>query len=269
MFLTSFAIISYAQETVVESDDEPKEFGNFQQDVFDSLELIFKKNSEELNTIQQKLSDNLEIIFEERSQDLANIQEEVFINLDNIFETNSKELANVQSDLNNLNEQISAIRLELSEIKDSTIEDAIDAAKNVVASGIKESAGSVLFRLDVIEEEMRNLTGIIEELQFYTKNIALDATNRIGDIEFRLTELEGGDLSLLGNSRIIGGSKKTSNANAELAITEKSSYDNALELLNEDRFELAIIEFDKLINAFPNGPLTVAAHYSKGDAFFE
>jgi len=268
MFLTSFAIISYAQETVVESDDEPKEFGNFQQDVFDSLELIFKKNSEELNTIQQKLSDNLEIIFEERSQDLANIQEEVFINLDNIFETNSKELANVQSDLNNLNEQISAIRLELSEIKDSTIEDAIDAAKNVVASGIKESAGSVLFRLDVIEEEMRNLTGIIEELQFYTKNIALDATNRIGDIEFRLTELEGGDLSLLGNSRIIGGSKETSNANAELAITEKSSYDNALELLNEDRFELAIIEFDKLINAFPNGPLTVAAHYSKGDAFF-
>ena len=77
--------------------------------------------------------------------------------------------------------------MELSEIKDSTIEDAIDAAKNVVASGIKESAGSVLFRLDVIEEEMRNLTGIIEELQFYTKNIALDATNRIGDIEFRLT----------------------------------------------------------------------------------
>ena len=221
MFLTSFAIISYAQETVVESDEEPKEFGNFQQDVFDSLELIFKKNSEELNTIQQKLSDNLEIIFEERSQDLANIKEEVFINLDNIFETNSKELANVQSDLNNLNEQISAIRLELSEIKDSTIEDAIDAAKNVVASGIKESAGSVLFRLDVIEEEMRNLTGIIEELQFYTKNIALDATNRIGDIEFRLTELEGGDLSLLGNSRIIGGSKKTSNANAEFAITEK------------------------------------------------
>ena len=100
MFLTSFAIISYAQETVGESDDEPKEFGNFQQDVFDSLELIFEKNSEELNTIQQKLSDNLEIIFEERSQDLANIQEEVFINLDNIFETNSKELANVQSDLN-------------------------------------------------------------------------------------------------------------------------------------------------------------------------
>ena len=267
-FLVPLATTSYAQESLDEMEDAPKEFSNFQQEVFDNLGLIFEKNSNELSAIQEKLSENLDIIFDERSQELTSIQEEVFQNLDNIFETNSKELSVVQSELNNLSEQISEIRLELSENKASIVKDAIEASENIVASGIKKSAGSVLFRLDAIEEEIRNLTGIIEELQFYTKNIALDATNRIGDIEFRLTELEGGDLSLLGNSRIIGGSKETSNANAELAITEKSSYDNALELLNEDRFELAIIEFDKLINAFPNGPLTVAAHYSKGDAFF-
>jgi TolA-binding protein/Skp family chaperone for outer membrane proteins len=267
-FLVPLATTSYAQESLDEMEDAPKEFSNFQQEVFDNLGLIFEKNSNELSAIQEKLSENLDIIFDERSQELTSIQEEVFQNLDNIFETNSKELSVVQSELNNLSEQISEIRLELSENKASIVKDAIEASENIVASGIKKSAGSVLFRLDAIEEEIRNLTGIIEELQFYTKNIALDATNRIGDIEFRLTELEGGDLSLLGNSRIIGGNKETSNANAELAITEKSSYDTALELLNDDKFELAIIEFDKLINAFPNGPLTVAAHYSKGDAFF-
>lgn len=267
-FLVPLATTSYAQESLDEMEDAPKEFSNFQQEVFDNLGLIFEKNSNELSAIQEKLSENLDIIFDERSQELTSIQEEVFQNLDNIFETNSKELSVVQSELNNLSEQISEIRLELSENKASIVKDAIEASENIVASGIKKSAGSVLFRLDAIEEEIRNLTGIIEELQFYTKNIALDATNRIGDIEFRLTELEGGDLSLLGNSRIIGGNKETSNANAELAITEKSSYDTALELLNDDKFDLAINEFDKLINAFPNGPLTVAAHYSKGDAFF-
>ena len=267
-FLVPLATTSFAQESLDEMEDAPKEFSNFQQEVFDNLGLIFEKNSNELSAIQEKLSENLDIIFDERSQELTSIQEEVFQNLDNIFETNSKELSVVQSELNNLSEQISEIRLELSENKASIVKDAIEASENIVASGIKKSAGSVLFRLDAIEEEIRNLTGIIEELQFYTKNIALDATNRIGDIEFRLTELEGGDLSLLGNSRIIGGNKETSNANAELAITEKSSYDTALELLNDDKFDLAINEFDKLINAFPNGPLTVAAHYSKGDAFF-
>ena len=266
-FLVPLATNSYAQESLDETADVPKEFSNFQQEVFDNLGLIFEKNSNELSAIQEKLSENLDIIFDNRSQELTNIQDEVFQNLENIFETNSKELSTVQSELNNLSEQISEIRLELSENKVSIVKEAIEASENIVASGIKKSAGSVLYRLDAIEEEMRNLTGIIEELQFYTKNIAFDATNRIGDLEFRITELEGGDLSLLGNSRVIGGSVKTSNTNAELAITEKSNYDNALKLLNENDYELALLEFDKLIKAFPNGPLTVAAHYSKGDAF--
>ena len=266
-FLVPLATNSYAQESLDETADVPKEFSNFQQEVFDNLGLIFEKNSDELTAIQEKLSENLDIIFDNRSQELTNVQDEVFQNLENIFETNSKELSTVQSELNNLSEQISEIRLELAENKASIVKEAIEASENIVASGIKKSAGSVLFRLDAIEEEMRNLTGIIEELQFYTKNIAFDATNRIGDLEFRITELEGGDLSLLGNSRVIGGSVKTSNTNAELAITEKSNYDNALKLLNENNYELALLEFDKLIKAFPNGPLTVAAHYSKGDAF--
>ena len=266
-FLVPLATNSYAQESLDETADVPKEFSNFQQEVFDNLGLIFEKNSDELTAIQEKLSENLDIIFDNRSQELTNVQDEVFQNLENIFETNSKELSTVQSELNNLSEQISEIRLELAENKASIVKEAIEASENIVASGIKKSAGSVLYRLDAIEEEMRNLTGIIEELQFYTKNIALDATNRIGDLEFRITELEGGDVSLLGNSRVIGGSIKTSNTNAELAITEKSNYDTALKLLNENDYELALLEFDKLINAFPNSPLTVAAHYSKGNAF--
>ena len=39
--------------------------------------------------------------------------------------------------------------------------------------------------------------------------------------------------------------------------------------LNENNFELAIIQFDSLIDVIPNGPLLTAAHYSKGDAFSE
>ena len=39
--------------------------------------------------------------------------------------------------------------------------------------------------------------------------------------------------------------------------------------LNENNFELAIIQFDSLINIIPSGPLLTAAHYSKGDAFSE
>ena len=266
IFLATLASVAYAQDSENTSESVPKEFINIQQDVFDSLNLIFEKNSQELDVIQKKLSDNLDVIFEEKSQELSNIQSEVFQNLDGIFETNSKELADVQTDLNKLSKQISEIRLELSENKDFAVTEAINAAEGIVASGIKKSAGNVLFRINAIEEEMRNLTGIIEELQFYTRNIAIDATNRIGDLEFRLTELEGGDLLLLGKPREIGGNLNTLN-NAELAVTEKSSYETAQKLLKDNDFQSALLEFNKLITAFPNSPLIASAYYNMGDAY--
>ena len=101
-FLVPLATNSYAQESLDETADVPKEFSNFQQEVFDNLGLIFEKNSDELTAIQEKLSENLDIIFDNRSQELTNVQDEVFQNLENIFETNSKELSTVQSELNNL-----------------------------------------------------------------------------------------------------------------------------------------------------------------------
>jgi len=266
IFLATLASVAYAQDSENTSESVPKEFINIQQDVFDSLNLIFEKNSQELDVIQKKLSDNLDVIFEEKSQELSNIQSEVFQNLDGIFETNSKELADVQTDLNKLSKQISEIRLELSENKDFVVTEAINAAEGIVASGIKKSAGNVLFRINAIEEEMRNLTGIIEELQFYTRNIAIDATNRIGDLEFRLTELEGGDLLLLGKPREIGGNLNRLN-NAELAVTEKSSYETAQKLLKDNDFQSALLEFNKLITAFPNSPLIASAYYNMGDAY--
>ena len=96
IFLATLASVAYAQDSENTSESVPKEFINIQQDVFDSLNLIFEKNSQELDVIQKKLSDNLDVIFEEKSQELSNIQSEVFQNLDGIFETNSKELADVR-----------------------------------------------------------------------------------------------------------------------------------------------------------------------------
>ena len=48
-FLVPLATTSYAQESLDEMEDAPKEFSNFQQEVFDNLGLIFEKNSNELS----------------------------------------------------------------------------------------------------------------------------------------------------------------------------------------------------------------------------
>lgn len=64
--------------------------------------------------------------------------------------------------------------------------------------------GSVSLRVDAIESELRQLTGAVEELQFRVETIVEDGTRRIGDLEFRLVELEGGDLSSVGKVPALG-----------------------------------------------------------------
>ena len=67
------------------------------------------------------------------------------------------------------------------------------------------SGSSVLERVDAIEAELQRLTRQTEQLNQRVQNIVTDGTNRIGDLEFRLVELEGGDLSTLGETSTLGG----------------------------------------------------------------
>ena len=71
-------------------------------------------------------------------------------------------------------------------------------------SGSAQSSGTVSLRVDAIESEVRQLTGAVEELQFRVEAIVEDGTRRIGDLDFRLVELEGGDLSSVGKVPPLG-----------------------------------------------------------------
>ena len=57
--------------------------------------------------------------------------------------------------------------------------------------------GEVMVRLDRLEVELSRLTGEIEELRFRQRRIAEDGARRIGALDLRMTELEGGDITAL------------------------------------------------------------------------
>ena len=67
------------------------------------------------------------------------------------------------------------------------------------------SGTNVLERVDSLEAEVQRLTAANEALTNRVDRIVSDGTNRIGDLEFRLVELEGGDLSTLGENVVAGG----------------------------------------------------------------
>ena len=67
-------------------------------------------------------------------------------------------------------------------------------------------AGTVLTRVDAIEAELRRLTSLTEDLQIRIDRVVTDGTNRIGDLEFRLCELEADcDIGSLGDTPSLGG----------------------------------------------------------------
>jgi hypothetical protein len=48
----------------------------------------------------------------------------------------------------------------------------------------------MLQRMDALEAEIRRLASLTEELQIRVDSVVRDGTNRVGDLEFRLCELE-------------------------------------------------------------------------------
>lgn len=138
---------------------------------------------------------------------------------------------------------------------------------------------SALDRLDTLEAELSRLTSKTEELEFRIDRIVRDGTNRIGDLEFRLVELEGGDLSQLGQTSTLGGEPAggggditgpaptpPQNAVPEMAVAEQTDFDAAKALLDNGDAAGAVQAFQIYAETYPGGALVPEAHYLRGEA---
>lgn len=133
-------------------------------------------------------------------------------------------------------------------------------------SGVsQDSVGTILQRLNILEGELSAALGRVETLQFRIIQIADDGARRIGDLEFRITELEGGDTSVLGDPVPLGGATNTTEG-SELASNEQRSFNEAVSQFNDANYDVAVALFDAFISTYPGGPLTSEAQFQKGHA---
>ncbi len=133
---------------------------------------------------------------------------------------------------------------------------------------------STLERLDSMEYLLQNLTSKTERLENHINRVVKDGTNRIGDLEFRLVELEGGDLGAIGETRPLGGESGASVAvptqpenETQMAIGEQSDFTRAQEALAQGRFRSAADQFATFTQTYPGGALSQDAHFLRGKAF--
>lgn len=187
-----------------------------------------------------------------------------------VAQERSETLADIRTELSALAAQLQGLKNELL----------------AGGAGALQAAGgaSALDRMNAIEAELSRITAQTEQLQLRVEGVVADGTNRIGDLEFRLCELEEGcDLSNLSisaglGSGSAGGSGGGSIAapvadggaaaapTAELAINEQADFDAAKAALDGGDFAGAAEKFANFAVAYPGGPLTGEAQYLQGEA---
>jgi tol-pal system protein YbgF len=171
-------------------------------------------------------------------------------------------LADIRQQLAILYVEIDALRAELS------------ATGQLGTGGF--AGNTPLDRLNAIEAELQRLTSKTEELEFRINRITVDGTNRIGDLEFRLCEIEPGcDISLLGETPSLGGvdsaaqvptPQPDSGTGPALAVGEQADFDRAKAALDSGDWRGAADQFAVFVQTYPGGPLSSQALYYRGIA---
>ena len=157
-------------------------------------------------------------------------------------------LEDVRGDLAVLSLQLEALRSELS------------ATGNTNLSS--RDAASALVRIDEVSADLRAALGRVEALEIKVQQVIDDGTRRVGDIEFRLTEIEGGDTSLISSSIPLGGTE----AQTEVISSERQSFNAAKKALEEGDGASASSQLAAFLASFPDGPLTSEARFLQGEA---
>jgi len=138
---------------------------------------------------------------------------------------------------------------------------------------------SIPDRVNSMEAELTRLISRTEELQNRIDRIVTDGTNRIGDLEFRLVELEGGDVSQLGETTTLGGIEVErrpappspapapgGTGGPELAMSEQADFEQAKTALDRGEYERAADQLSTFTQTYPGSPLSGEAHFWRGEA---
>jgi TolA-binding protein len=131
-----------------------------------------------------------------------------------------------------------------------------------------------LSRLNALQRELQRLTGHAEELQFRVSKMHADANNRLGDLRFRVCDLDPAcDPSSLGPTPVLDGGNPSDDPAGEagtndpqLAVGERTDFTAAMTALEAQQFSLAIDRFRTFQESYPGSPFEQEVLLGRGQA---
>lgn len=159
-------------------------------------------------------------------------------------------------------------------------------------ANVNLSGTNALDRINSMEAELSRLTAATEQVTNRVDAVVRDGTNQIGDLEFRLCELETNcDIGSLGDTPTLGGgglpqvastggaapaldnsagtalgAGALDSGGVELAFAERQDFDRAKAAFDAGSFEDAAQQFQRFTDTYQGGPLSGLAHLLRGEA---
>lgn len=170
-------------------------------------------------------------------------------------------LADVRAEVAQLGAMISGLQAELT----------ATGSSNPLAGD-----AATLDRLNAMEAALQRLTATTEQLDFKIKSVVKDGTNRVGDLEFRLCELdEACDIGNLPETSVLGGGEtvaavpsqpSVATPQVQVAIGEEADFNAAKAALEASDFQTAADRLAQFNTAYPGGPYSIEASLLLGKA---
>lgn len=207
------------------------------------------------------------------AQTLAQTPVQVPVKVQPKAPTRAETLADIRQELGFLHVEIQGLRRQMS----------------TTGPGQQIVGGTEIERLNAIEGELQRLTGRVERMQFHIERIVKDGTNRIGDLEYRLVKLEGGDTSKLGKTTTLGGNTQKIDtplvppvtptttpaqtatpsvpSSGNLAVSEQADFNAAKAAYEKGTYQQAVALLSAFVKNYPSSPLGAGAYYWRGEAY--
>jgi tol-pal system protein YbgF len=128
----------------------------------------------------------------------------------------------------------------------------------------------LFYQLQVLQQEVQDLRGLVEEQNFQLNRLARDQQEQYLDLDRRMQALRANAPTQppVSGGAQAGGSAPSSAATAAAASgSERDAYAAAFNLMKERQFEASADAFNQLVVDFPNGAYTPNAFYWLGELY--
>lgn len=142
----------------------------------------------------------------------------------------------------------------------------------VAESGASNSQWELIHQVDLLQQEVQMLRGLVEQQSHQLERAQKTERNRYIDLDRRLSELQESYNGLQQSLTEIATAKEKAPAPTPAPQqvylpSEKELYDKSQGYVQSRKFDLAIVSFQDLLAKYPEGEYAPYAHYWLGEVY--